>query len=374
MRSRRAVVILSLIIAGLFALALFARPYLLHQSLIDADNMGVARLYQLDTTVEDSLFIMADQVELLPESRVTGDAAFISSRVEIGGRIDGDLTVTGDSVTLLPGAVVNGDALLLVDSAELDGSINGDITFSGDQLVLAPDVVLNGSVAVCRGEITNQAASVVVDTQPCAGMDFTALVDTLRANIMLESGSVPVTGQSRFIFALGGTLLAAFGLAGVATLGVALFPRQLGAMSTALRQPRSQFITGLLTVLLLLGIGASVIFLMAHVPALSIVLVPLAFILTLAFGVLALAGTIPITISLGGWLLGRVSSAQWPPLVTATVGSLALALLVCLPVFVPYGALVTLAATALISTVAVGAALSTRLGTRGQRNRYFVQG
>ena len=52
---------------------------------------------------------------------------------------------------------------------------------------------------------------------------------------------------------------------------------------------------------------------------------------------------------------------------------LALAL-VCLPVFIPYGALVTLAAAALISTIAVGAALSTRLGTRGQRASYFVQG
>jgi len=374
MRSRRAVLILSLFIAGLFALALFVGSRLPQQPLIDGDNMGITQFYRLDSTVDDSLFIVADKVELLPNSHITGDAAFVSSDVEMSGRIDGDLTVTGETVVLRPGAYVGGDVLLVANGARLDGEVSGDITFSGNQLVLAADFVLNGDIALCSGDILDQRPGAVTESQPCTNLDVATLLESFRANVMLQSGAVAMDAQGRFTFVLAGTILAAFGLAALATLSVALFPRQLGAMSTALQRPHSQFLTGLLTVLLLVGLGAAVVFLVALVPALSIVLAPLSFIIGVAFVALVLAGTIPMTLGIGGWLLRRVSSAQWPPLVAATIGSLTLVLVVCLPAFVPYGALVTLAAIGLIGTVAVGAALSTRLGTRGQRATYFVQG
>ena len=373
MRSRRPVLIFSAFIAGLVVLALFVRARLPQQPLVDGDNMGFTRSYQLDTTVDDSLFIVANEVVLLEDSHVTGDAAFVSSNVEFNGRIDGDLTVTGERVVFGPDARVGGDVTLIASNAQLDGDVGGDIIFSGDELILAPDVVLNGGIGLCSGDVVDQRTGAATETQPCADFDVTTLLESLSANVTLQSGGAASSG-GRFVFALAGTLLAAFALAGLATLGVALFPRQLGAMSTALRRPRSQFLTGLLTVLLLVGIGASVLVLVALVPPLSIILAPLSFIIAVAFLALALAGTLPMTLGIGGWLLGRVSSAQWPPLVAASLGSLALVLVVCLPVFVPYGALITLTAGALIGTVAVGAALSTRLGTRGQRASYFVQG
>lgn len=373
MQSRRAILILILIVAGLFVLAGFTRPRL-PETLVGGDNMAITQMYQLDTTVNDSLFIVAETVHLLENSHVTGDAAFISSDVTIEGEVDGDLTVTGEIVVLRPMARVHGDVTLIADRARIDGDVTGDIIFSGEQLVLAPDVQLTGNINLCSGEILEQRAGVVTEYGPCGNIDVVALVEGLRANVMLQSGAATLDTGARLAFALIATLFGAFALSAVSTLGVTLFPVQLSAMSQALRRPHSQLLTGLLTLLLLIGIGATVTVLLATIPALAVVLAPAAFVIGVIFLVLAAVGIIPIALTVGEWLLRRVSSAAWPPMVAATFGSLALALVVAVPVFVPYGALFSLAVGGLLAVVAVGTALNTRLGTRNRMRQYMVQG
>jgi hypothetical protein len=368
MRSRLALFVLLIFIIALFILAVLARLFLPSQALVNGENMGVMQSYELDSTIDDSLVIFAENVELLPESHVTGDAAFVGSDITIAGRIDGDLTVTSEIFVLEETAQIGGDITVVADAVRLNGAIGGDVTFSGDRIVAAPNTALAGTLSVCSGIFTDQRTGQQAEPLSCADFDVAALVEGFRANL-LQSGAVETNAAGRLVYALGSTILVAFLLAGLATLAETLFPRQLDTMDSALRRPQSPLFTGVLTALLLVGLGAAAVVLTALVPPLGLFIVPAVLVISLITLMLILVGILPIALLLGSWLMRRFSSAQWPPLIAATLGSLVLVLVIGLPVLVPYGALVSLGLFSLVALLSVGVALNTRLGTRGPHSR-----
>lgn len=374
MRSRRALFILLIFVIALFILALLARLFLPPRALVNGENMGVMQSYELDSTIDDSLVIFAENVQLLPDSVVTGDAAFVGSDITIAGRVDGDLTVTSEIFILEESAQIGGDITVVADAVRLNGAIGGDVTFSGDRIVVAPNTALVGALSVCSGIFTDQRTGEQSAPLSCADFDVAALVEGFRANLLLQSGSAATDAPGRLVFALGSTILVAFVLAGLATLAEALFPRQLDTMDSALRRPQSPLLTGVLTALLLVGLGAAAVVLVALVPPLGLFVVPIVLVIALITLMLILVGILPMSLLLGGWLLRRFSTTQWPPLIAATLGSLLLVLLVGLPVLVPYGALFSFGLLIVVALLAVGAALNTRLGTRSPRSRLAAQG
>lgn len=373
MKSRYAMLMLIVIVALLLVVAVVVRPRLAQTTLIDGDNMGIVQTYQLDTTIDDSVFIVAEQVDLLAGSHITGDAAFVSSDVSLEGRVDGDLTVTGDNVVLHPHAFVGGHITLIAEQARIDGVVNGDITFSGKQLLIAPGATLSGSVSLCSGDILEQRDGASTRVKPCADLNVVELVESLRSNLLLQSTSTTTDWGSRTVFALLGTVFTAFLLSAVSTLGITLFPVHIATMKHALTRPQAVIVTGIMTALLCVGVAAALVVLLALVPVLAVVLVPLGLIAAVIMLALAAAGTIPLTLLLGEWLLGRVSSASYPPLFTSLLGSLVVVMVVTVPVFVPSGVALSLALAALVGVLAAGLAISTRLGNRAQRKNVLAR-
>mgnify|MGYP006952610017 CR=1 FL=1 len=355
----------------LLTLAAAARPRVVQQPLVDADNIGFRESFTLSDTLDDSLFMMANTVTLEETSRVTGDAAFIAETVTVNGRVDGDLTVTGGTVILGGGASVGGDLLLIGGTAALGGRVEGNLSVSGARLTIAPEAEIQGTFSACVETLTDGRER--GDTlQPCNLASMTGAFEAFQ----------PFTRGASFlspdpvVVGLISTAFVSLALAGLATLAATVFPRQISHIEEAIRvTPRHQVITGVMTLLFIVGVGSGFIFLLAKVPAVGVVLFPVLIVGGLALLGVTLIGLVTLAIVLGEWMLGRISPAgAFPPLIAAGAGSATLSLLLHLPVFLPYGALVSVVFILLLSTVAVGAALTTRLGTRPLRQSTFVQG
>lgn len=370
MRSRRVFAVVLLVVAALFVAAALARPALPRGPFIDTDNISVQERYTLDGAVDDSLFIMARTIVLEPGSSVSGDAAFVGDTITINGAVAGDLTAAAGELILGPASDITGDLIFIGSNATLDGHVGGDLTISGARLTVHPGARIGGEFAACV-ETIGDGRSSPAPIAPCGDLGD---LDALRA--FGPAISLPATsGAGTVALAALSVVVVSLLLSGLATLAVTLFPLQISRIEDALRaRPRGQIVNGLMILLLLIGFGAGFVVLLAAIPPVGMLLIPVLFIFGVAFAVVVLAGLVTLAIVLGDWLLSRTAHGHWPPLVAAAVGSLALSLLLHLPILFPGGALVSLAGLAVLSAVAAGAALSTRFGTRSPRQSYFVQG
>ncbi|MFO7323481.1 MAG: polymer-forming cytoskeletal protein [Chloroflexota bacterium] len=370
MNSRRVLTILAVVVISMFIAAGIARQRLPRQPLIDTDNIAVQDSYILNGTVDDSLFIMAQTIVLEPGSSVTGDAAFVGESITIDGSIEGDLTAAGSNLILGPESEVAGDLVFLGNDITLDGVVHGDLTVSGARLTVLPTAQIGGELAACVENVSDGRSNPPA-LAPCADLTGTDALRALAPIMSLPAAS----GVGQFVLMAVSVGLVSLVLAGLATLAVTLFPLHISRIEDAMRAtPRSQIVNGLMVLLLLVGLGAGFVVLLAVIPPLGVLLIPVLFIAGVVFLAVVVAGMVTLAIVIGDWLLNRTTRGHWPPLVAAAVGSLALSLLLHLPVLFPNGALLSIVALGIVSAVAAGAALSTRFGTRSPRQSYFVQG
>lgn len=371
MQSHRNMLIVGLLIVALLALAIFARPQVMKQQLVDGENVHVGQTYLQENTVTDSLFVMAETIHLTDSSGVTGDAALVGGDVRVDGQIEGSLAVTGSTVEIGADAHITGDLSIIGSEIMVMGRVDGNLLVTGDHAALDPDAQIGGDVIACVDGFDDLRGR-GGELQPCSAMDAPFAVDMVE--VFGEAGGT-LTYNALVLLGLLSTLILSMLLCGLAALSVALFPIQISRIEEAIRiRPRSQFLNGIMVFLVVIAVVGAAIVLLASVPALGALLLPALLIFGLLFAGMALAGMITLSIVFGEWLLNRVSRAEWPPFVAAAVGSVALSLLLHLPIFIPYGGMLTLIALAVLSVVAVGAALSTRMGTRSSRQSYFVQG
>jgi cytoskeletal protein CcmA (bactofilin family) len=373
MRGRRGLLILFGVVVVLMVLANQARQSVIQKPLVNGDHVVFKDDYRLSGTVNDALFVVAQTITLTGDSHVTGDAALVGSSVTVDGQIDGDLTVTGGQLTLGPQSVVRGDLLVIGSGATINGRVDGDLAVTGGKLTMSPDAQVKGEMLACVQNV-DSTGTIPASLSRCGDANVSAFADLLR---LFRGHSLPVEASASD-FTVVGLLSSAFislVLCGLAALAVTLFPRQISHIEEAIRvTPRHLIVHGLMTFLFIVGVGSGFIVLLAAVPPLGIALLPVLFICVVLFLGMVLAGFITLTIVFGEWLLRRATLTAGPPIVTAAVGSVTLTLLLHLIAFIPYGALVSLLILAFLSAFAVGAALSTRMGTRPMRRSYFVQG
>jgi cytoskeletal protein CcmA (bactofilin family) len=352
--------VLLAVIVSVLVLALNAARLGLEQP-VSSGSVSVGQDYWLDGALDGSLTVMAQSITLGPQTAVSADAALLGDSVYLDGAISGDLTVISDSVTLGPQSAVGGDILLLADSVVLDGQLSGQVYARGARVTIQPGTRIMGSLYTC-GDLTDQRAN-AVPPLPC---DATAL----------DLGSIPAATPELFttvILALSAT--GSLVLGGLAVLAVTLFPRRVSHMAEAVRRrPGRLSRTGLALGLLLLGLSVVYLVLLAAVPLLGLLLLPLPLLLSMAFLGLAAGGWITLALLAGDALLRRLARAGFPPLVSAAVGSVALALGWNALLLLPYGGWLVLAALLVCGVVGMGAAASTRLGARALHESYFVQG
>jgi hypothetical protein len=301
---------------------------------------------------EDLVQIGASPITLLPDTVVAGDAALIAlggQPVVVDGSVAGDLTIIGGDVTLNPKSVVSGDAFIIGGQISLLGQIDGDVSLSGDRLMVGEGAVISGVIDSC--DIREVSAPAALETSTCA----------------------PIEAFSP-AFSFLGALVSGVLFAGISTLAVIIFPRQIAQMEDAMRR-RPLRLTGAGVALgaLAIGITAAIALVTTALPLLGLVGVPLFLLMTLGLGVMTLFGGVPIYILFGDWLLARLR-VQAPPLVAVLVGAvsitLVLALLSTIPVVMWFAAILWL----LLVALSLGTAFDTRLGTRNRQRSYFVQG
>lgn len=356
---RRNLLIFGLVIAAVVLLAGMARQRALPTGVTPPQNIIITQGYELDATIDDSLVVIADSIQLGEGSRVRGDAALIGrGRVRLDGQIDGDLTVMSDTLEIGKSSRISGDVAFMGNRITIEGSIAGDLTAFGQTLMLSPSSPVGGLVTACVGVLDTANIS-AEQLRPCREHEMIGTFAPLQAVRSSVSGA-GVPAES-----LLGTLPVALALAALAALAVTAFPGRFIRVEEALRvMPRGLARAGCLTLLVAAGLAAALVVALAVAPPLGVVLLPVGVLLGLALLVMALVGWITLALYLGHRLL-RLGTL--PPLVAVIPGSLGLCLLTYALALLPFGVLFLLAGVAALAALGLGAALATRFGAARSR-------
>ncbi len=368
---------LLVVVIVVVALAAIASRSVMERSAVGS-NVIFTQDYTLSNTVDHPVVVVAsNSINLTNDSHVDGDAALVGkSAVTINGQVDGDLSALGDSVEVGSDSHVDGDAALMGGAVTLDGDIEGDLTVVGDSLTVNPDAQINGDITACVKTVTDNRsdAEVITDCSQAESGKFAALQS-------LRDGHLPFNdlgGMAAGGFNGGGLLssaLVSLGLTGLAVLAVVAFPRRFSYLMEAVQsRPGSMAGMGCLTVLLAVGGSAIILVLLAHVPVLGLLLLPVAAILGVILLGMVIMGWITLALVIGSWMVNRMGNGPVPPLIAVALGSVVLFILRYVLGLLPFGGLVDFILIAILGLFGLGAAFVTRLGTRPVRQRYFVQG
>ncbi|MDX2161905.1 MAG: polymer-forming cytoskeletal protein [bacterium] len=355
--------------------------------LVNTENILYQDEYRLNGAVAGDLVVVGSALTVETGASVGGDASFVGDRVTIRGAVDGDLSIAAGEI-VIDNAAISGDAALIGRAVILSGSFAGSLNVSGDSVIIRDGTAIEGDVSACATKIEDErAASAEAATAsgsgtivPCAG---DAVVEPLAALIALRTGETLVSAATGGALITGAVeVLLPFVLAGLTSLVVTLFPRQISRIEEAVRA-EARRLGGLGIAVFILGTGLvlALIVALALLPPLGILLIPLYLIGGIALLVLVAAGWITLSLMIGDALARRLarsaarhSRPAHPPLIHAAAGSLLLSVSFALLSRLPFGEVITAFLGLIILSVGVGATLLTRLGTRPLNRVPLVQG
>ncbi len=340
-------------------------------------NVYFTDQYRLGTTLPDSLVVVADSITLQTSSHIIGNAALIAGdMVSIEGLIDGDVSVISPSLNISREAQIQGNLSYLGDTLELEGQVTGDLVATGERLILQEGAHITGALRTCPAEVIDNTGNFTDQISACqqATPDLSLLAPALavqRGAYLLTLGEAPAIFRSGPA-GLALTIVGAVSFIGLAVLAVSFFPLRFAQMQDALlyRQRRA-FLAGLLTLVLTLGLGGLVTLLVGLFPPVGLLA---GFSIGLSLLLMSLIGWMVLALRLGEALTCRLQRRYLPPAVAISLGSLLLAVVWHLLLFVPFGLPVGLLIGLLIGSLGLGAVVLTGLGGRSARSTYFVQG
>jgi hypothetical protein len=284
---------------------------------------------------------------------VEGNASMIGETLHVAGSVGGDLNAVGKDVFLDPTAHVGGRATLMGAMVTVGGRVDGALVVNDGALTLLPEAAINGAISVaCGVQIDDQRAG--------------------QAPIACQSIEIPqVQPAGLAVLAVISTLV----LTGVSALSVTFFPRRISRIEEAMRaRPRSFVGVGIATYALVVGVFFGLLFLIAIFPPLGLLLLPVFLVLGLLLAIFCVSGLSTLSVMLGDWMLRRNSRMPVPPLIAAVIGSLTISLGLGVIALLPFGMAISFLLLGAISSVGLGAALFTRIGTRPVGRTYFIQG
>ena len=326
----------------------------------------------IDVQIEDDLALVGSSLVLDRDAAVSGDAALLGASIVVRGRVDHDLTAMGDSIVLAEGSRIAGDAALNARTVTVAGTIEGDLLVTAETLIVSPGAEIGGAVYPCV-----PAAALALDARLDVHTCNAARQAQLFAPVQeLQPAAAPIAQDAGTSLptAIAGALAFGLVLAGLSVLMVAALPDRLRVIRTVARERMVESISAFVAVVLLgAGIAALLALLLALATPLGVAMLPVAAGLGVAFAMVLLVGLVNAVVSLGLAVGERIAPAH-PALVTVLLGSglVALAPLVMAvaPVLSPAAAL----ALVLLAAPGAGAALLSRMGSRGPRRATFVQG
>ena len=377
MSNRYRLLLLLGIVVALVIVGRNARHIFLPEINIASENIVVTDRYTLTRTVEQDFVVLADQVTLGAESHIEGNAAVVGGEVYLNGRVDGTLVTLGEFVTLSPNFVVDGKAAIIGSRIVLDGDFGGDLTLVGEYVTINEGANLNGVVTSCTDSLTDNRVGDFAAVRHCSEGDHTlTALDFLpfyENGISLPAPDVQITGLATFMLVL--SALFSLMLSALAVLAVALFPRHISHIEEALHAvPINLSGLGFLTLVLAFGVVVVLVILLATVPPIGLLLLPIVLLGALVLLGMGIIGWVTVALLVGDWVLYRLVQQQQPPIVAVAVGSLALFVGWHMIALIPFGVLVNLLAMVALGSMGLGAVVLTRIGTRPFKHTHFVQG
>jgi len=233
--------------------------------------------------------------------------------LESGRTLNGDLNVLGGLVTIEENATVNGNMFVLGGLVTIDGTITGDLIVIGGTVTLEENAVIKGSLFAPASYI-NQDESAIIEGEHHENWNmpwgeiymprFSQWATSYRPGMMV----VPTINRIARVIAL--TLV----MAGLGALLLLIMPNSTETMVKALVASPWQILGyGALT-------GVAVI-VSAIILTITICLIPVAFLVLLAFGLALLVGWLILGYELGRRILTGMFHTKWSPALTALFGN-----------------------------------------------------
>ncbi len=320
--------------------------------------------YTLDSALTENIAILA-QGRINAVGPVEGSALLAAEQINIDSDIQQDLTAIGERVAF-EGTVGN-NAMFLAEQVSLDGTVRGRTVVVAERLSINGGE-FNDGLVVCVEQTANSAE---VEILPC---DRAAAQDVLRraASQVASVGVISLLNNPQAFNAFNLLLPLPMGLvfAGIATLIVTIFPVRTNKMEAAVRtKPGQMLVTGVLLALMMVGLTALWLVLLAYIPPAAALMLPLYLLVAVGFVLLLTVGWVTLALALGGWITRRVSSQMIPPMVLTVFGGIVLAFAAFGISWLPLGDWLVSGAVLVLGWAGLGAAFATRLG---QRSLVFV--
>ncbi len=340
--------------------------------MFDMTNVIFEEDYQLTDTLDGDAVVFGTRITLDAASIVNGDLSLVGETVVISGVINGDLAIAASDIQF-SGAHINGDTVMMGNKIVINGRFDGDFSVTGESITIDPLSVFSTEPNVCEDISENLLEFVCQDETAFTPLE--ALIRLRREGLALDSLNAITPAAVLTI----GALMTGI-MAGIASLSVTIFPRQFSRIEDAVRTtPRRLFGVGLAVFGLGIGLTLALIVLIAMLPPLGFILIPVYLAAGLALLALLISGWVTLALVIGERVIGRAprtsrSSRGVPPMLIAAVGSVILSAVLTLLALLPFGSVITAITLAAVTSAGVGAAMLTRLGTRPLSRATFVQG
>lgn len=286
----------------------------------------------------DVAHVYQDGRELRGDKTITGDEFTLQS----GDRLRGSLTILGGQATLEAGSVVDGDLTILGGSADVAGQVTGDVNVLGGEINLDAGSRVDGDVTAVGGDVNRSEGAQVGQVRSTRMRDNIGNGGFWHNGPFGNGSNGWSDNSDRFGGLIAITLFA---------IAVAYFlPKYLAqGVATVRSHTLHSLVVG--------GLGFGAVILTAVVMSVTLILIPAAIVLSIATGLLALAGWVIVARIIGARLMQGFGKTDWTLVGQVAAGSVLLAVLGMLPIvgdLVGWGAALT----------GFGALLLTRLGTQ----------
>lgn len=269
----------------------------------------------------------------------------------------GDQVIVAQDIALAPGSAVDGDITLMGSRVTAGGQVTGDVIVVADRFVLGDEAAIGGDLVVCakefqRSDVAQVGGTIREECTRSSRVSVTRAIDSGWAN-----------WRESIWFRLGTAVGGALFFGALAALLTAIFPRPLARMAASVyRAPAVAGGVGCLTILL--AVGLSALYGLSLLLVLPVVLLPVVLLGWLVLGVLALLGWVALAQPTGVYVLRRLGVEAQPPMLTAGVGGIVLALLLRVWGIFWFTAWIGLVVAAALGSVGLGAVILTRAGSR----------
>jgi hypothetical protein len=299
------------------------------------------------------------------QTQVIGDnspVVFGQNYTLSSGQMIKDLIIFGGNAVIMSGSTVTGDILIFGGNLDVSGTVQGGITSFGGNVTINDTAVVNGTLNTVGGNhFVSPEAKIGGQISDPSQLPF-----RFPTTIFGPSTSINLGPGVTLIWAVFLSLM----LAALAVVVALFLPTPTGNVAHTLTgEPIISGAVGLLTLVI-----APAIFL---VLAITIVLIPLALLFLLVFGVTVVFGWIAMGMSLGE-RLASLFRAQWAVPVSAGIGTLTLSMLTTLTASLTGAWFWTLCCIGvpiilLLNIISLGAVISSRYGIQRYSTRLRPQ-